>query len=201
MAEENYFDKLRVETHHSSYNCTANGYIFEKRAERYKWRVTLIKALGIIVPAAVGITVLGYGIENDLLKKMTILAVPVTVIQFLISLWAIIYKWDDELAYAYEAIQSYEPLQKKFHDLANYPPTDFNSLKKEFDVIYKELSFRSQQDTSHSIRNWEKRMGMRYSLREHQTKCVECKDVPRSLKSTKCDVCGKYSFKYRFFNL
>jgi mobilome CxxCx(11)CxxC protein len=201
MPEEDLYEKLRREIHNKSYDCDANRYIFEKRAERLKKRVTLIKALGALVPVIVGLTALGYGANNVFVKNLIVIAIPISILQFIISFWAIIYKWDDELSYSYEAIQAYNPLFTRYHNLAAYPPKSFKDLKGEFDLIDRELTLRVQQDTSHNIKNWERRMGMRYSLREHQCKCVGCNIIPLSLESTGCDVCGKYSPKYRTFNL
>jgi len=186
MPEENLYDKLRLECHHKSQDCSAMRYIFEQRAKRLNWRVTLIKAFG-------------YGLDNTMLKDLIVIAVPVSCIQFAISLWAIIYNWDGELAYSYEGIQSYNPLYSQYHELASYPPNNFDDLKQKFDLINIEMSFRSQQDASHNIAEWENRMGMRYSLREHQVACVGCKKTPLSLDSTDCDVCGKFSFRYKYF--
>lgn len=199
--EEDLYGKVRQDSWNASYDCAAMRYIFEKRSDRLKWRVTLIKAFGVIVPAAVGITTLGYGLDNDSLKKLIIIAVPVTIFQFIISLWAIIYNWDGELSYSYEAIQSYNPLYKQYHDLANYPPKEYDELKNRFDLINKDSSFREQQDASHNVKQWEKRMGMRFSLREYKLSCYGCKKNPLSLKSTPCNVCGKFSLLYKTFNL
>ena len=198
---EDLYNKIREDCWHAAYDCAAMKYVYEKRSERLKWRVTLIKAFGVIVPSAVGITALGFGLDNKFLKDLIILAIPVTVFQFVISLWAIIYDWDGQLSYSYEAIQSYNSLFSQYYELAKFPPSALETLKTGFDLANREGLIREQQDTSHNVKDWEKRMGMRYSLREYKLKCYGCQIIPLNLKSTPCDVCGKFSFKYKTFNL
>ena len=197
-ANEDLYAKLRQECHHYSYDCSAMRFIFESRATKLRNKVTWLKALGIIVPALVGSTALGYPLDSVFLKNLILFAIPVTIFQFVLSVWATIAKWEEGLAYSYEAVQSYSTLFTKFHDLANYPPSQFSSLKKQFDGIVTESSLRSQQDASHNVKEWEKRMGMRFSLRLHQCKCVGCEVKPLSLDSTNCDICGKFSLKYQY---
>ncbi|MDB5116375.1 MAG: putative rane protein [Mucilaginibacter sp.] len=199
MAEENLYDKLRNECHDKAFDCFGYSYIFEKKALRLRRWVTLIKAFGVLVPSLVGITALGYGYDNQILKNLIVVAIPLTLIQFIISLWAIIYKWDDELSYSYEAKVNYDSLYEKFKQLGKFPPNLYEELRTKYDLISVEYSLRSQQDAQHSLREWELRKGMKYSLREHKKECYGCKIIPLSMKSTDCYVCGNFSFKYQTY--
>lgn len=197
MPKENKYDKLRIDCHNKAYDCDAMKYIFEKRAKRLKGYATTLKAFGIIVPSLIGSVALSYQLESPFLQFLVSVAVPCMIIQFIISLWALVAEWDNELSYSYEAIQSYSPLFAKYKNIADYPPEEYITFKSAVDVIDLESSFREQQDTSHNVKEWEKRMGMRYSLREHKCSCYGCKVIPLSMESTACDVCGKFSFKYQ----
>ncbi|MDR3625278.1 MAG: hypothetical protein P4L45_00510, partial [Ignavibacteriaceae bacterium] len=55
-----------------------------------------------------------------------------------------------------------------------------------------ENDFRIDRDNQQYITEKEKRMGMRAGLRQFKRACAACKQVPVSLKSTNCDVCGNF---------
>ena len=199
MAKENQYEKLRFKCHSLAFDCFGYSYIFQKRSESLKKIVTLIKALGILVPSTVGATALGYGYNNQILKNIIIVAIPVSIVQFVISIIAMTYKWDERLSYCYEAIYSYDSLYQRFDQLGNFPPDTYLTLKTEFDLINSEKNIRSQQDAQQGIKEWELRRGMRSSLREHQKECLGCKEKPLSMKSSNCPVCGNFSFKYQTY--
>ena len=192
MTQSDYRISLINETRESSFHCFGYQYIFDKRAIHYNKLVNWLKVLGILVPALLGTLVITYN-TNETIKSISIATLSVvTVIQFGFSVLAIIYKWDDELSYSYEASQSYNSLYRRFKNLANFPPIDDNELKKQFDLLDTENNARGQQDSKHNLKEAELRMGMRSSLREHQRKCVGCALIPKSMKSSECDVCGNF---------
>jgi mobilome CxxCx(11)CxxC protein len=200
MAVENFYNKLRNQCWENYENCLAVRYIFEKREYRLKYKIRLLRVFGFVTPAFIGMIVITYGKAFIYLDKILWIAGVFSIIQFIISLLAIFYGWDDELSYCYEAIPSYNYLSEKYHDLANFPPSpDFIEYKNAVNLIDKENSERNRQNTSHTIKDWEDRIGMRYSLRERQKYCPACDKIPFSMKSTDCDVCGKFTFKYRTF--
>lgn len=202
MNAEEQYNQTRIKCHDKAFHCYGFSYIFKTRANRLRSRVNLLKAFGVIVPATIGTIALGYGVSNWLMNTAIVIAIPVTMIQFIISICAIIYKWDEELSYCYESIPAHNNLYSRFKKLGTLPPRALKELETEFEKLELELMFRENQDDQHHIQNWETRMGMKWSLREHQHKCVECGVQPFSTKSTDCHVCGNYSFfKYQLFNL
>ena len=38
----------------------------------------------------------------------------------------------------------------------------------------------------------EKRIGMRFGLRELSRKCVGCNEIPLSMNTSNCDICGNF---------
>lgn len=124
------------------------------------------------------------------------IAVFLVTIQFLISLWSILGKWDEKLAYSYESSQAHNNLCIQFRKLAEFPPSNYDDFRHQFDVVDADSNSRSRQDVKHNLKDWEKRRGMKAGLREFQRACVECKIVPTSMKSTNCNVCGNYSFHF-----
>lgn len=197
MDEKDKIERLRNKCHDRSFHSYGKAYIHEQRAQKYSKYINLLTTLGIIVPVTIGATVLGYGIENDALKFMISIAIPMSIFQLIFSLISVVYKWSDELAYSNESAQEHYFLSDRFKKLGEFPPDSFSELNFEFELINTRLKSRTEQDSKHSYKDWELRKGMRYSLRENQKSCVECKQIPTSMENTECNVCGKYKFKYR----
>lgn len=199
--EEQRYDKLRKACWDKSLQSFAIGYIFDKKAQRFSFYVNMLKIFGIVVPSAIGATALGYGLDSQILKYLVVLAVPLTIGQLIFSVYAVANKWDDELAYAYEASQDLNNLYDSFQKLGNLPPKDFIELSRQYDLLSERYKARTQQNSKHRIKEWEQRMGMRYGLRQFQRNCIECKVKPTSMESTDCNVCGKFdkSIYYKMF--
>lgn len=51
---------------------------------------------------------------------------------------------------------------------------------------------RDIQDEKHSISEADEKRGMRYALRNYQRTCVSCGQVPTSMTSTSCNICGNF---------
>ena len=154
---------------------------------------------GILTPSMVGITVLSYEYDKhkEMISSMISIAIAVLVVQFGFSILAIIYKWDDELAYAYEASQDYNDLHDSFKRLAELPPSNLIDLEKSYDLLNTRYRSRQQQDTKHNIKEWELRKGMRWALRQYKKPCYGCRKTILSMESTDCEVCGNFSKKHR----
>ena len=200
IPETTPYELLRKECWQQSFQSFGYGNLFDKRSVCFGRNINLLKVFGILTPALVGVTAIGYGYTN-FLKNFIWLAGIITIVQFGFSILAIIYKWDDELSYAFEASQAYSSLWDRFKKLAKFPPENIDDLNKEFDLLNTEFRLRNQQDSKHNIKEWELRRGMRGALREFQWDCVGCNKKALSMDSTDCDICGKYSFKYKTFNL
>lgn len=191
--EEQRFNKLRQESWNNALHTFGKAYVYNKRAGRYGFLVNLLKVFGIVVPVAVGATALGYGFQSAVLQNAIALAIPLSIIQLLISVFAVTFKWDDELAYSYESSNDYNNLSEEFKVLGNLPPNNFQKLQDEVKIANTKLRLRGEQDSKHNIKEWELRMGMRYALREFKRECYGCKKIPISMESTDCDVCGRFN--------
>jgi mobilome CxxCx(11)CxxC protein len=78
---------------------------------------------------------------------------------------------------------------KKLGQATTLSPTDFETNLKILDT---ENEMRNALDDRHDITDNEKRMGMRYALREHERKCSNCDKIPKSMRPTDCDICGNF---------
>jgi len=199
--EDERFNKLRKACWDKSFQCFALGYIFDKKAQRYGFFVNMLKVFGIIVPSAIGATVLGYGLEAEILKYMIVIAIPLTIAQLIFSVIAVTSKWDDKLAYSYEASQDLNLMYDDFKKLGSLPPDNYQELNEKYELLNTRYKARAQQNSKQNIKEWEQRMGMRFALRETQKKCVGCNEIPVSMESTDCNVCGKFnsSIYYKMF--
>jgi mobilome CxxCx(11)CxxC protein len=200
MGQVEDYNKLQGECWDNAVHSFGYGHIFNKRAQRLSRWTNSLTVFGILGPATIGATALGYGIDDEILKQSMKIAIPVGIFQFIISVIAIVYKWSDELSYSFEASQSYGSLSYRFKKLGKFPPANYDELNKAFEPIESESAYRNQQNSTHNIREWELRRGMKYALREFQRECVGCKKTPISMSSTECPVCGNYSIKYKLLN-
>jgi mobilome CxxCx(11)CxxC protein len=190
-------DQLSIDAWNDSFHTFGKGYIFDKRAEKFSKYVNLLKVFGIVAPVAVGATAIGYGFNSTILKYMVVFAIPISIIQLMFSVLAVIFRWDEQLAYSYEASQDYNNLSSSFKKLAKFPPTEIAEFENRLELLKAKYQARSEQDAKHSVKEWELRKGMRYALREFQRKCVACNNVPTSMESTDCNVCGKFESEFR----
>lgn len=192
MTEQDIIDKIKLESSDKSFHAYGYSYIFTKRIKWYLRYINAIKFLGIIVPLTVGALAIGYNFEHDILIISIAIAIPITIIQLIISTLSIVYNWDEELAYAFEANQDYNNLYDEFIKIFKFPPANFHELEKHFEILNTKQKNREQQDSKHNITDKELRIGMRYSLREHRKECAGCNSTPTSMEPTKCGVCGNF---------
>ena len=185
-------DKILLDSSDKSFHAFGFSYIYTKRVEKYLFYVNGIKYLGIIVPLIVGALALGYEYKYGILAIAIKIAIPFTVFQLILSVHSIVYKWDDELAYAFEAIEDYNYLYDEYKKLYFIPTVSYSGLYNKYNVLNSRLTSRENQDNKHKITDKELRMGMRYSLREHKKACAGCNIIPVSMKASKCDVCGNF---------
>lgn len=185
---DNIVDECRQEAIHNF----GTGYIFEKRAHAYKFRLKALAVLGIGVPALVGIIYLTFTTQQILLDWAIYLAGILGVAQVILSVWSLTSKWEDGYSYSIESKSANYSLSERFRKLAKSPPLQLPELKKEFNLLEAQNAFRSEQDDKHNITDKEKRMGMRAGLRQFDKACIHCGVVPVSMKPTKCDVCGNF---------
>jgi len=199
MTDQEIYHTIRTDCHDKAFHCFGYSYIFEKRGAFHKKLLNAIQAFGILIPLVIGAWVLSYGKNHAFLDTILYAAIPLSIIQLILSVLAFLYKWDSELSYSYEAKASYDNLYRKFKRLGKTPPSDLINLTKEFDLLDLEMSLRSDQDILHEVSEWEKRRGMKWSLREHKEQCIGCKITPIDMLSKNCYVCGNFSFKYKFY--
>ena len=192
MTDTEKADKIKLESSDAAFHSFGYSYIFTKRIKWYLRYINALKFFGIIVPLTVGALAIGYEFKHDILVISIAIAIPVTILQLILSTLSIVYKWDDELAYAFEANQDYNHLYDDYTKLYKFPPSSMTELEKQFEVLNAKRKNRETQDSKHDLTDKELRMGMRYSLREPNKECACCKPFPTTMDATKCGSCGNF---------
>lgn len=183
---------LRIDSWNNAIQAFGKSYIFSKRAQFYsKWN-RFLAIFGIIVPLTIGATASGYGLDSEILKKTLAISIPLSIIQLIISAFALVNNWNDNLSYSLEAVNDYNNLSDNFKKLGKNPSEDYNEFLKAYEILETKMTSRSENDAKYNLNERELRKGMRYALREFQRKCVGCNKVPTSMESTDCNICGNF---------
>jgi len=188
----NWKDNLRKEAWNYAFYTFGTGWIFEQRALSLRQRLRLLKFLGIFVPVLIGGITLSFGIEFEYIGIFIFIASAFGILQLIISIWALISKWDDSFAYATESFTSNQQISDSFKDLAVNLPKDFKTAEAKFELVNIERKAREAQDNKQGITEAEKRAGMRAALRQFRRKCAGCDKIPMSLDPSDCPICGKF---------
>lgn len=191
--EQAKYDKLRQDSWDKALYSFGCNYLFGKRIMKYSRLNRILKFSGILIPVVIGaIAATYYGNVELILEWAIILLAPLGIVQLILSLWAIIWDWDNELSYAFEASQHYSYLGEEFKKLGNTPPLSLSELEQRSALLAVEYNTREQRDLKHAFKDEENRMGMRAGLRQFQRQCAGCNVKPLSMKPTDCDVCGNF---------
>lgn len=172
------------------------GYIFERRTRAVKRLLRILTFTGVAGPASLGALLAAYGLQWQYLPTALSITIGLMVVQFIISLWSLVNQWDSDLAYALESTASNYRLSEGFYQIARSDESKAK-VEKELSALEAEARVRTEMDFRQGITDKEKRRGMKAALRQFQLKCVGCEITPLSLRSTNCDVCGKF----RIWNL
>lgn len=170
-------------------NAFGTGEIFRRRSQKYTKRIQLLTFLGIVVPILVGAVVLSFGTNFTYLGEVLAFAGIISIIQLVVSAWALVANWTENLQYSLESSTDNFALSLKFKDLGQNPPTDFATRVA---VLQTKDESRQDMDNKRNISNEELRRGHRAGLRQFERPCKGCKIVPISMEPSNCDVCGKF---------
>ncbi|PVH26996.1 mobilome CxxCx(11)CxxC protein [Sphingobacterium corticibacter] len=170
------------------------SYIFNNRARFYETWLRRLSLLGVIVPIMVGATAMAYNLDTPIFNYILALSAPLSLLQVLMSCFSLVNKWDDKYSYAIEAINEHDNLSEAFKKLATSNGKGDVSERK-FEKLETRLISLNKNDSKQLITDRERRMGMRSGLREFQRGCAGCGEIPISMQSTKCPVCGEFEKK------
>lgn len=187
-------DKLKKECADNRFYSFGTSKLFERRAKIYRRYLNLITFLGLAVPLVIGITVLSFSGESKVFKNIMIpTAGMLTTCQLIVSLWALVSRWNEKNDYAVSAIKSNTRLETEFNRLCNSEEevinNEISNLRNEYDRV-------KQEDTAHGVSEKEMRWGMRKALIHYKLKCPTCNLKPTSMVPLSCDTCGNFPKRY-----
>lgn len=168
-------DLLVKDCREKAYYAFGTSKIFERRRRRLESGRNWITYLGIVVPLLVGSLGLSFGKE-----WAPVLAVPAGIaitIQLVLSLWSVVYKWDDKYSYSIRAMQEQTKLFNAWDGLAKQPPADLGQRIKD---LAAEDQRQETNDMAQNISEKEKRFGMRKTLYQYGLACQTCKQNGRT---------------------
>lgn len=189
--EEIRIENIRKECHQNKFHCYGKSFIYGERVNIYERRLRIINFIGLAVPLMFGSYSLTYG-TNFISSFAVYLAGGILLTQLLFSTFALVFKWDDELAYSLEATRDHNLLSQDFKTLGQFPPIGVEELIVRYNILNEKLKSRNEQDVKHDLNSKERIKGMRWALREFSKGCVNCSKIPYAMEKTDCPVCGKY---------
>ena len=172
--------------------CHGTAYIFEKRASAIRRKITLLSFLGIAVPASVGAIIGKYSLSAENLRLVLGIAGTIATIQLLVSIWSLVSGWNQNLTHYLESKSANYRLSGQFEKLIKTTTLSGHDFEVEFQTLEREAALRANLDNQHDITDKEKRMGMRYGLRQYQRPCAGCRKIPTTMKPTNCGICGNF---------
>lgn len=173
-------------------NCYGTAYIFEQRARKIRKYLRFINFLGIATPAALGAVLSLIGFKSPYADIASWIAGIIGILQFVASIWSLISTWENDLSYYIESKADNYRLSEAFSILGVTKSLTAKEFELELKLLGAQADMRAQLDNRVDVTDAEKRMGLRAGLRKYQRKCVGCKQVPTSLNSTNCDICGNF---------
>ncbi len=183
-------DELRQKCWDQAVEAFGTARIFERRAGGLQTKLQILAYLGFCGPLAVGLVALGFGANN--LTLVLPLAAALGLLQGLVAFWALVRKWVDSYTYAVKSAAANDRLASAYSDLASTPPADQTAFRHAYDLLWVEDQQRRTSDGEQNVSEREKRYGMRAALRRFRRECVGCHQVPLTLDSTSCGVCGNF---------
>ncbi|MEH0624980.1 mobilome CxxCx(11)CxxC protein [Streptomyces stelliscabiei] len=164
--------------------------IFEQRANRLKRKTDALTWVGLVVPLLIGALVGTFG-RNKLWGLVITIAAVIAAVQLAMSLWSLIKRWPEELAYSSGSVAANDSLATRYTALADDPPV-LATLRVQFEKLEVEDTSRRDRDSEKGVTEKERRMGMRAALRKYQRACAACLVVPTTMEPSTCGVCGQF---------
>lgn len=177
----------------SALKCFGTAYIFERRARPIRLALRWLAFLGIAGPAALGGVVAAFNLKQEYIALAVTIAGAIAALQVVISIWSLVASWDASLSYAIESKAANYRLADEFSKLGQTTSLSPEQFDTELGLLETQSDFRADLDNRVDISDKEKRMGMRAGLRRYSRPCAGCGEVPKSLDSTSCPVCGQFS--------
>lgn len=182
---------LRTQAWNAAANAFGTAKLFELRQRNLRQKLRILTFVAIAFPVAVGGTVIAYGTLTEVLPYVLAVGGALGILQLIVSVWAAVAQWDARLAYSSESASANHALASRFRGLAENPP-QLAEFQRQIELLSTENQQREQADYKQDLSDRELRRAHRAGLRQFRRECASCHQVPASMTSTKCDVCGNF---------
>lgn len=174
--------------------CHGTYIIFSRRLKCFRYLTRLRDFWGFAIPIILSVIAGSdtLSLSDEYLKYLKILLGVAALVQILISLWAVLSRWDDGLAYSQRAVRDAYEMRRAWVVIGRGQVSDIGA---EFATRTKQQDVIDSHDIGQDISTKEKCLGMRNGLIEYRRQCAGCKTIPSSRRllwrpKTKCVVCG-----------
>lgn len=186
---ENNKEKIRQDCWDKTLDCIGNAYIYHIKIKRINKWLRVSKILGIIIPVFLGGVLTSYKSENYL-EILIIITTPFALFQLVLSAILTINGADDNILKYSAKSAEYSVLDTEFKQMARYPIENESEYLKKYEILLEREKGIGKGNIE--VSDKEKRIWMRFGLRELSRACVGCDETPLSMKSTNCDICGNF---------
>lgn len=188
MEEE--YDDIKKDCWEKSFHAKAVSYIYQTRARKISKWLNISKVTGFVIPVLIG-GIVTSSLPPDVLKYTLIITSPIAILQLVAStVLTVSNKENNYTEYTKYFIKN-NMLCYDFEQLAKFSPPlqDIDIFKSQYNILCeREKGLIDVDDLSDK----EKRMGMRYALRDNNKSCIQCNKIPYSMTPSNCDVCGNF---------
>ena len=182
-------NEIRGEAQKKKREAYGTSQIFRNRANFYRMGQRWLTFLGIAVPVLVGGVVLSFSNYTGLLPFLLPIVGIVSVTQLVLSVWALVNKWDDSYEYSVKSQDRNAELEFNWQTIAELPDGE---IELHYESLRLANAQQAQEDDRQNVSQKERRRAMLATLFKYQTACAVCKKVPKSIKPSNCDCCGNF---------
>lgn len=187
---ENNIEKLRQDCWDKTLDAIGFGYIYQMKIQRLNLWLRASKILGIVIPVFLGGVLTSAYNTPEYLKMAIWITSPFALGQLVLSTILTINGADENLMKYSTKAAEYSVLETEFRQMARYPDKNEFEYLKRFEILIEREKGIGKGNLE--VNDKEKRIGMRFGLRELSRACVGCEKVPLSMKATDCDICGNF---------
>jgi mobilome CxxCx(11)CxxC protein len=187
---ENNKEKIRQDCWDNSLDAIGFGYIYQLKIKKINSWLRISKILGIVIPVFLGgVLTSAYNSENYL-DIVVLITTPLALFQLVLSTILTINGADENILKYSTKSAEYSVLESEFRQMARYPIKDEFEYLKKYEILIERENGIGKGNLE--VTDKEKRLGMRFGLRELSRECVGCKQTPLSMESTNCNICGNF---------
>ena len=187
---ENNVDKIRQDCWDKTLDAIAYSYIYQLKIKSINFWLRISKILGIIITVFLGGVLTSTYNSPEYISMAIWITSPFALGQLVLSTILSINGADENvLKYSTKAAE-YSVIETEFRQMARYPNSNEFEYLKKFEILIEREKGISKANLE--VTDKEKRIGMRFGLRELSRKCVGCNEIPLSMNASNCDICGNF---------